>query len=205
MRGFSEGAGFEVRQVSVVRDLVLTHTRAEHERFASLRDQAAAHSPAFELQRIDGPTPPDLLAALVDATAAINDAPIDDLDYEDEVYDVDRIRAYEDAQAASGNRFRRIVALDRATGAVAGHTVVVVYTEQPTYGEQHDTTVVPGHRGHRLGLRLKADMACWLADVEPDLVTIQTENAASNAPMIAVNEQLGCTIAGRRLVVQRRV
>jgi RimJ/RimL family protein N-acetyltransferase len=83
--------------------------------------------------------------------------------------------------------------------------VVVVDSEQPAYGEQHDTTVVPAHRGRRLGLRLKADMACWLGEVEPGLGVIRTDNAESNGPMIAVNARLGYQIAGRRLVVQRRL
>ena len=58
------------------------------------------------------------------ATAAINDAPLDDLDVEDEVFTGDRVAAYENAQIASGYRFYRILARHRRTGEIAGQTVV---------------------------------------------------------------------------------
>jgi RimJ/RimL family protein N-acetyltransferase len=78
-----------------------------------------------------------------------------------------------------------------------------VDTESPSHGHQHDTSVVRGHRGHRLGLLLKADMMRWLADAEPQLETIDTWNAESNAHMIAVNERLGYRALGRTLQYQR--
>ncbi len=75
-------------------------------------------------------------------TGAINDAPLDDLEIEDEVFSPDRIRAYETAQIESGYRFRRVVARHRVTGELAGHTVVTVDTERP-----HDRRPARHHRG----------------------------------------------------------
>jgi RimJ/RimL family protein N-acetyltransferase len=141
---------------------------------------------------------------LVGLTEAINDAPVDDLEWDDEVYSPDRIRAYERAQCASGFRFRRIVARHRRSGELAGHTVLVVDGDRPAYAEQHDTSVVRGHRGHRLGLLLKAEMLLWLAEVEPQLERIYTGNAESNRPMIAVNDRLGFRPVGRIAEFQRR-
>jgi GNAT superfamily N-acetyltransferase len=204
-RAFAEQAGYAVKQVAVARDLVLDGSVAERARFAALCAEAERYGEAYDLVRIDGPTPDELVEGLVAVTEAINDAPNDDLEYDDEVHDADRIRAYEQAQLAAGGHFLRVLAVHRETGEVAGHTVVVVDGEQPAYAEQHDTTVLPRHRGRRLGLRLKADMLCWLADVEPGLRVIRTDNAETNGPMIAVNERLGYRVAGRRLVVQRRV
>jgi GNAT superfamily N-acetyltransferase len=197
--------GYRVAQVAVYRDQFLTGDRAEHDRFAALRDEAAAHSQDYDLVRVAGRTPEHLLEGLVAATAAINDAPLDDLEYEDEIFDIARVRAYEEAQQAAGSRFRRVLAVQRGTGDIAGHTVVSVDSEQPRYGEQHDTTVLPAHRGNRLGLRLKAEMLCWLAEEEAELAQIRTQNAESNQPMIAVNEQLGYTVTGHRLILQRRI
>jgi GNAT superfamily N-acetyltransferase len=202
---FAERTGYPVAQDTVIRDQVLTRDEAERQRFADLRDEAAAHAGDYDLVRFAGRTPEHLLEGLVAASAAINDAPLDDLEYEDEIFDVERIRRYEDAQLSAGFRFRRVVAVHRATGAVVGHTVVSVDGEQPRYGEQHDTTVVPAHRGHRLGLWLKADMLGWLLDEEDELVQIRTQNAGSNEPMIAVNERLGYTVTGHRLILQRRI
>jgi hypothetical protein len=52
------------------------------------------------------------------------------------------------------------------------------------------------HRGHRLGLLLKAEMLELLAVREPGLERIATWNAASNLHMIAINEQLGFEVSG---------
>ena len=46
-------------------------------------------------------------------------------------------------------------------------------------------------------------MMRWLREVEPDLRTITTNNAASNAHMIAVNERLGYRVLGRSMEFQR--
>jgi hypothetical protein len=63
--------------------------------------------------------------------------------------------------------------------------------------------VVRDHRGHRLGLLLKAGMLLWLAETEPQLESVDTWNAESNDHMIAVNEQLGYRVMGRGLQFQR--
>jgi RimJ/RimL family protein N-acetyltransferase len=171
------------------------------------RDILAETLPAasdYELLRVAGYAPADLLPHLVDLTAAINDAPLDDLEWEDEIYSPERVHAYERAQIESGFRFRRIVARHRPTGELAGHTVVVVDMEQPTLGEQHDTSVVRAHRGHRLGVVLKAEMLLWLAEEEPQLERIYTSNAESNRYMIAVNDRLGYRPVGRSLEFQAR-
>jgi RimJ/RimL family protein N-acetyltransferase len=81
---------------------------------------------------------------------------------------------------------------------------VVVDGERPTLAEQHDTSVVRAHRGHRLGLLLKAEMLLWLAEAEPQLERIYTWNAESNGHMIAVNDRLGYRPMGRSLEFQRR-
>lgn len=166
---------------------------------------AALAAGGYELVRVPGATPVDLLADVAQTTSAINDAPTDDLDVEDEVFTPERIRAYEAAQAAHGRRTYRLVARHRDTGVLAGHTVVAVEGERPDYGEQHDTSVLRGHRGHRLGLLLKIGMLQWLRTEEPQLRTVDTWNAASNEHMIAVNEVLGYRVVARAISWQRHL
>jgi GNAT superfamily N-acetyltransferase len=167
--------------------------------------EARAEAEDYELLRVHGRTPDDLVERLAVATAAINDAPLDDLDVEDDQFPPERIRAYEEAQLARGPGFYRVLALHRSSGEVAGHTVVAVDPERPAYGEQHDTAVVAAHRGHRLGVLLKSDMVRWLREVEPQLQHIGTWNAASNAHMIGVNERLGYHLLGESVAFQRRL
>jgi RimJ/RimL family protein N-acetyltransferase len=198
-RGFAAACGYRQRSVEVRRIQVV----AEAPDPRPARDEADAAD--YELLRCPGHAPEVLLPGLVDLTAAINDAPLDGLEWEDEIYSADRVRAYERAQIEAGFRFRRLVARHRPTGALAGHTVVAVDAEQPAYAEQHDTSVVRAHRGHRLGLLLKAEMMLWLAEEEPQLERVYTNNAESNRHMIAVNDRLGYRPVGRILQFQRRL
>jgi len=167
--------------------------------------EAEPHAGAYDLIRLADRTPGQLLPAVAELTASINDAPIDDLEIEDEVFPVERIKDYENATIESGHRLYRLLARHCDTGTLAGHTVVAVDTESPEIGHQHDTSVVRAHRGHRLGLLLKADMMRWLDEAEPQVRSIDTWNAESNDHMIRVNERLGYRVVGRELAFQRRL
>jgi GNAT superfamily N-acetyltransferase len=202
--GFAEFAtahGFEAKSRAINRRQVLADV--DHGEVRRRHDQALAAAGDYEIVRRAGATPEAELEALAAMTASINDAPTDDLDIEDEVFTGERIRLYEEAQAARGDRLYRVFVRHRATGELAGHTVVVVDGERPAIGHQHDTSVVGSHRGHRLGLLLKADMNLWLREVEPQLETIDTWNAESNDHMIGVNELLGYRVLGREIEYQR--
>ena len=201
--GFAAATGFEQRAIEVNRRQHLAEIPpgALEQWYAD----AAAAAGDYEVLRLAGSSPDELLPALAELTASINDAPTDDLEFEDEVYTADRVRAYEAAQQAGGaGRLYRTVARHRGTGALAGHSVVVVDTVEPRIGHQHDTTVHRQHRGHRLGQLVKADLLRWLIEAEPTLSTIDTWNAESNSHMIEVNERLGYRVLGRQLVFQRR-
>ena len=199
---FAKTHGFEpasraVNRRQVLADVDLDDLRRRH-------DAALPAARDYELVRRPGRTPDDELEAVAEMAAAINDAPTDDLDIEDEVFSADRIRGYEHAQEARGASLYRVFARHRDTGALAGHTVVAVDGEVPTHAEQHDTSVVAAHRGHRLGLLLKADMVLWLREAEPQLERIDTWNAESNDQMIGVNELMGYRVLGREIEYQRK-
>lgn len=200
-RAFAKKFGLEVRSQAIQRRQHLKQTDVEAIR--RLHDDAAASATEYELIRLPGRTPHALVDTVVELSGAINDAPTDDLDIEDEVFSAERMRAYEDAQLKRGRSLFRTMARHRASGELAGHSVVVVDGERPELGEQHDTSVVAAHRGHRLGLLLKTDMNLWLREVQPQLVEISTWNAESNDFMIGVNEAIGYRVMGRELEFQK--
>lgn len=202
-RGFAAATGYEEKSRSVNRQQDVGGLGAEFFEAAYAEAEPLAHE--YELVRIAGRSPEDLREQLVQVTASINDAPLDDLEFEDEVYTAQRISDFEHAQIEGGNRLYRVVARHRPSGELAGHTVVTVDCEQPWLGLQEDTSVMASHRGHRLGLLLKSDACRWLLAVEPQLRTLDTWNAESNAHMIAVNERMGYRAVGRALEFQRRV
>ena len=202
-RGFAARHGFKEGSRAVQRRQLLA--ALDWAEIEGLHARSGAQASAYELVRREGRTPDDELAAMADLTAAINDAPTDDLDIEDEVFSPERVRGYEDAQLAKGHRLFRVLARHRDSGELAGHSVVVVDGERPEWAEQHDTSVVGAHRGHRLGLLLKTDMNLWLREVQPQLTEISTWNAESNDFMIGVNEALGYRVLGRELELQKKL
>jgi GNAT superfamily N-acetyltransferase len=188
-RKFVEGFGFGYASHDARRRQVLADVdQTEVQRLWTVAKPAASD---YHLERLRPPITDEVLSELVEVTAAINDAPMGDLTYEDEKFDLQRLQDIETALVARGGRAYRVIARHRTTGEVGGHTIVFVHPLQPDVGGQGDTAVARQHRGHRLGLLLKIDMLHWLAEAEPQLKIIQTWNHADNTFMINVNEALG--------------
>jgi RimJ/RimL family protein N-acetyltransferase len=163
----------------------------DHTEIRRRAEEARKTTADYEIVRIQTPTDPEVLAELIEVTAAINDAPMGDLDFEHERFDLKRLQDSEFSAQVKGLRLYRVSARHRRTGAVSGHTVLGVQPRQPTWGLQGDTAVHRDHRGHRLGLLLKIDMMAWMAEAEPQLEVVETWNHADNSYMINVNEAIG--------------
>lgn len=194
--------GYEQKSVEVARRQEFS--KIDWNTVEKLHQEAAEAAADYELIRITGALPDELLDGMVALTAFINDAPKDDLELEDDVYTPERLRAYEAAQEAHDQTLRRVIARRRSTGELAGHTTIAVERERPHIGHQHDTAVDGSHRGHRLGALLKTDMLLWMREVEPQLTQVDTWNAESNAHMIGINEQLGYRILARGFGFQKQ-
>jgi GNAT superfamily N-acetyltransferase len=166
-------------------------------RWKQLYDDASARAGDYELLRLVGPTPPDMLESLVGLHEAINDAPPDDPDLEGDRWSTDRVTAYDRAMAGRSQTVYRVLARRRASGEWAGMSMLCVDEFSPSVAFQEDTSVVRKHRGHRLGLLMKADMLRWLSQERPEVGATITWNATSNHHMIAVNEMLGATVVAR--------
>ncbi len=74
---------------------------------------------------------------------------------------------------------------------VAGLTYLEVYQSRPELAVQQDTAVLPAHRGHGLGLWMKAQNLRWLVAEHPGIRRVRTSAAADNEHMLRVNRQLG--------------
>ncbi len=124
------------------------------------------------------------------------DAPLDDIVMDEEEWDADRLREELATVRAAGRRIVESVARHASSGCLVGFTQVQVPTGDPTSAYQEDTLVLKEHRGHGLGLRLKAATALRLMDELPQVTSVRTWNAASNAHMLAVNRRLGYVVDG---------
>jgi RimJ/RimL family protein N-acetyltransferase len=188
-RAFTERFGFAYASHDARRRQVLAEV--DHEAVDRLYVVAREAAADYDLQRLTPPLPDDVLAELVEVTAAINDAPMGDLTYEAEKFDLQRLKDVESAAAGRGDHIYRVVARRRETGEAGGHTLVGLNPLRPTRAGQGDTAVAREHRGHKLGLLLKIEMMRWLAEIEPQIETIDTWNNADNSFMINVNEAIG--------------
>jgi GNAT superfamily N-acetyltransferase len=143
----------------------------------------------YDLERFRGPCPEHLLGDLQILREVINDAP--ELG-EFESFPPERLRGYEESLAGRKQTPYTILARHRPTGEAAALTMLCVHELRPTIAAQEDTSVLASHRGHRLGLRLKLAMLDWLRAERPDVEYVDTWNVPQNAPMIAINDALGC-------------
>jgi GNAT superfamily N-acetyltransferase len=200
---FARKRGFKKVLVEVHRRQDLQ--AVDHERVAELREKAREAARDYTLLRVTEAIPDELLGQVAELTGAINDAPTDDMEVDDDVFDGARIRAFEKARDAEGIHMYRLIARLGTDGPLAGHTIVGVHPDLPEWAGQYDTAVVRAHRGHRLGLLLKAEMMAWLAEAEPQVRWVDTWNAESNSHMIGVNEALGYRIAARYESWEREV
>jgi len=191
--GFATALGLE--RVSETAQRRLDVWTLDRSALDPVRVEVEKHAGGYEVLRVPGVAPQNLVPGLLRVTEAINDAPTDAMDLQDEVSTEERLRAFESAQLAMGRRLYRVVVRHSASGELAGHTLVCVDGEHPWYGWQLDTSVLAAHRGHRLGLLLKVELLDWLAEAEPQLRSLDTWNAVSNGPMGSVNERVGFRLA----------
>lgn len=158
---------------------------------ARLDAHAQARSGDYSLVQWVGATPPQWLDGIAYLTVRMStDAPLDDLQWEQETYDAARIQARDACWLGRGQHNVTTAAMDR-TGRLVAFTHIGADTTSRWFAWQGDTIVAPEHRGYRLGTLIK------LANLErarlerPELRLVDTVNADSNPYMVAINEAMG--------------
>ncbi|GGJ90946.1 GNAT family N-acetyltransferase [Pilimelia anulata] len=159
---------------------------------AALVDAARPHAAGYSLVRWGAAAPAEYVedVAYLDSRL-LGDAPLGDLALEPQRVDAARVRATEELAAARLARPYNVGARHDATGRLVAWTQVRCTDNDLGHAWQQITLVDPAHRGHRLGLLIKAENLRYALAGEPGLRVIDTFNAAVNGPMIAINEQLG--------------
>lgn len=130
------------------------------------------------------------------------DEPDEDVELEPQHYDEERIRVAFERRAASG--IVPIIAVAVAPdGSLVAHSELE-YRDNPgtTLVWQENTLVMPGHRGHRLGLALKAATHRKLNEVAPQMRRCLTWNSHVNDHMIGINEKMGYRVLLREVAFQ---
>lgn len=145
--------------------------------------------PGYRLTAWEGAVPDALADGFLGALRALP-APAADLDAGDSRWDPEAVHETAELAARRGDRLLTVVALHDG-GAVAGYTTVALPGDGARRAQQYDTAVVPAHRGHGLGLWMKAEMLRRLPAAQPDLAEIHTGVPDDNRHLLAVNASLG--------------
>jgi GNAT superfamily N-acetyltransferase len=134
--------------------------------------------------------PDEFAESFCEAQRAMEDAPLEDLAFEHSKPSIERLREQEEHSRRFGVR-RMVQAAVDAQGRVAGLHILVAYPDEPEPVDVWDTCVVREHRGHGLGLRIKAAAALWALEQLPGARWMQTFNNHGNEHMLAVNRAMG--------------
>jgi GNAT superfamily N-acetyltransferase len=124
------------------------------------------------------------------------DEPAGDEEHQEEIWDAERLREYEEVRLARGMSKLVAVAQHMETGRLVAMSEILIGEDVPQQAWQLMTVVHHEHRGHRLGLAIKVANLDFLAERAPDVRFVVTGNAKVNAPMIGVNDLLGFRISG---------
>jgi mycothiol synthase len=112
-------------------------------------------------------------------------------EWEDEKYTPEQVRGFEERWLAAGFELWRFVARHKPTGEIAGYTGMFPNPWRPEFADQGDTGVLKKHQNKGLGRWLKAAMLVKLLDDRPKTRWVDTGNATTNKPMLAINNALG--------------
>lgn len=160
--------------------------------WAAMRADVEPHAAGYSVVQWRDETPDENADGMAYLTHRMStDAPLDELEWEAESWDAERVRAHDRVMATWGRRLYTTAVVHDASGRMAGYTTLAYAEEDPTHAWQWNTIVDAEHRGHRLGALLKVANHAFAFGHEPATRTVFTYNAESNRHMNAINTALG--------------
>ncbi|QDO87049.1 GNAT family N-acetyltransferase [Ornithinimicrobium ciconiae] len=182
-----ESQGFVLEQVEIASTLTVTADLIT----SAGEVIAAADGTAYKVRSWLGPTPPELRGEMARLRARMSiDAPSAGMEQEDEHWDEAEVVRVDRVRDEWGRDYATAVALG-PDGQPVAYSELAHPRDRPQVAIQDDTLVHGDHRGHGLGLLVKAAALTELTRNVPALRRIHTWNAAENTHMLAINRRLG--------------
>lgn len=158
--------------------------------------------PGYRLISWKGVVPDELAQTFAESRRAMDDMPMDDTDYGTTTWDVDRVREAAKAVADRGEILHTVATVAEADGSIVGFTELVIEGNGEGDGQHYGTGVLPEHRGHGLGVWMKAESIRQAREKHPRLAGLLTDTADSNTYMRAVNDRFGYEPTHRSMTYQ---
>ncbi len=195
---FAAAVGARVTQIDVgsVLDVLASDVRSLH--------ALAKPDDAYEVVQWRDRCPVDLVDRFAVARTSMNDAPHGDEPHDEWGWDAARVRTLEERRMRWQVRSYTTVAVHVDSGEIGGFTDLLV-VDRPTTASQEDTGVLAAHRGHGLGLSVKAANLLAVLEHEPQITRVMTWNAEGNRHMRPVNERLGFRVANKWLDLSLKI
>jgi GNAT superfamily N-acetyltransferase len=191
---FALGRGYRLEQVARMSRLAVTAARPT---LGPLVEEASARAAGYTVETIAGIPPVELREDLALLQRRMStDAPSAGLDMDEEDWDADRVLRMATEREEGGRLVLTTVARHDASDHVVAFTELLVPEDRSRPVVQDSTLVLSEHRGHRLGMLLKARNLLFLGEVAPESDVVTTFNAEENRPMLDVNEALGFVAVG---------
>ena len=153
--------------------------------------EGVRRSPDTKLEIYDGPLPEAMWADFAaQQTEMLNTMPFEDLDVGHLMVTPDHLREWYSRMEEVGDRIHTVLARE-ADGTVTAVTDVSWAPYRAALIHQMFTGVHAQARGRGLGKWVKAAMLLHLHELYPEARWVSTDNAGSNAPMLAINRQVG--------------
>jgi GNAT superfamily N-acetyltransferase len=201
-RRFAERNGFTHANTEIRRELRLPVPDLT---LSAWTAEAAPHHGDYTISTFVDDVPQELLSSLCHVRNQLGlDAPTGDIDHEEEAMTPEAFLQRQALQRRMGVTTYWTLATDRNEETVA-FTTMGVPLDPPDCVYQWGTAVLRGHRGHRLGLAVKAANLAALQADRPERRLVSTQNAETNAPMLAINEKMGFRAVEVLLEFQRTV
>lgn len=202
---FARGRGYALEQGE--RYSVLHFPLADDgvvDRF--LAESLVAAGPDYEAVTWYDRCPDDLVEQYAALSTLMSTAvPVAGLDLVEHVVTVEEVRQTEQTARDSGNDVMTTAVRHRPSGELVGYSEIQMPSSYGFLAFQDDTLVAPAHRGHRLGMLMKAQNLVALRTLRPELERLHTWNAEENRHMLSINEALGFAPTGVVALWQKRV